>query len=323
VQGRRVELMELDDASLPAKAEAAARSLANDSSILGVVGHHESDCSVATQLIFREAGLAVALAGVPNREKLQLRSPTEFRILPLGNVYMKRAADYAWETLGARTFTFIRDEGNFGLSMLNQFRAGLTPHVGRTVTGEVMIRAGQGNFGELVGRLNKDAPQYIVFGGKPREGALLLAQLREAGNDAWFHIATQDLSQEFIDFAHAAAEGALAAFPGAPPEGFAGGRAFLAAYAARGFEQPASNYGIYAYASAQTLLLALERSFLTRPSVVGAMGNEQFDTALGPIRYQYLGSTYQGAAIYKVREGRWVASHATDQAGKLLPYAVR
>ena len=325
IQGRDVKLVELDDASSISRAIAAAKRLVGDKHVVAALVHYDPETSMATQTILSAAGMGNIVAGVSNRDSSSLmRSATEFRIIPLGTALMAVAASYAWQILNARTFLYIRDDSGFGMSMVNEFRAGLTPFFGRLVTGgDVMIHQGDRDFGPLIATIRAAPPQYIMFGGRPEEAGLFLAQLRAAGVTSWFQSATHYPSQELIDLAKDKAEGAIAVFHGLPPEEFPEGRAFLKAYAAKGFAQPPSIYGIYAYAAAQVLLTAMERSFLTRTSIVGALTNESFDSALGPIRFNFMGSSYGTTAIYQVIKGHWVPIYATDSAGKLKPFVPR
>ena len=325
VQGRKVGLEELDDASLPAKAMAGAKRLVADKRVVAALVHYDPDASFATQTIFGNAGVPNILAGVSNRDGSSLlTSPTEFRLIPLGTAVLAQAASYAWDNLGARTFLYIRDDSDYGMSMVNEFRAGLTPLVGRLVTGgDVMIRRGDKDFSALIAQIRAAPPQYIMFGGRAQEAGLFLSQLRAAGVTSWFQSATRYPSPALIEIAKDKAEGAIAAFDGLPPEDFPEGRAFLKAYEAKGFDQPPSPYGIYAYAAAQVILTAMERSFLTRPSVVGALTHESFDTALGPVRFNYFSSSYQTIAIYQVIKGKWVPIFVTNSAHKLTPFVQR
>lgn len=323
IEGLRVALVELDDASDPERAAAAAQRLAEDSSVVAALAHYDGDCSAATQIILGAAKLPNLVLAVTNREPLSLtRSPTEFRIFPLGEVPMNQAAKYAWETLGARNFVYVRDDTNFGLSMVHQIRRALTPYFGKVVTGEVMIRVGDRDFTSLVEKVKAEKTEYVFYGGRAQEAALLLKQLRAAGVTSQFQLAARELSQEFLDLAKGDAEGTIAVFPGLPVEDLPGGRAFLAAYAAKGYPEPAGPFGLYSYAAAQALLDAMGHSFLTRTSITGALGAERVQTALGPLKFHYMGSTYSTAAVYRVVQGKWTPLFATDAAAKLVPYVV-
>jgi branched-chain amino acid transport system substrate-binding protein len=288
------------------------------------MAHYDPDCATATQLELRDARLANVVPGVANWDKMRLRSPIEFRIIPFGSAQQKQAADHAWEVLGARTFAFVCDDSYLGLSTVNHFKDALRARTGGADPGaEMVIRRGDTDFNDVVSQIRARSPDYVLFAGRPEEAALLLRQLRAAGVKSRFQTGTHHPAQALIDLAKDDAEGVIAAFHGVPAEDFPEGRAFLAAYAARGYPEPPSSYGIYAYAAAQALLGALERSFLTRPSVAGALANERLETVLGPMKFNYFGSNYQNVAIYQVSQGRWKPIYATDKSNKLQPYAAR
>lgn len=324
IQGRKVELVEVDDRSDPATAPAAAAALAADKTVLAAIGHYNPDTDYAMQPALGAGRVPDVVVGVPVRESSTLgRNDAEFSLLPLGGTQMAHAAKYAWETLGARRFSFIRDRSDLGLAMVNEFRASLTPYFKHVVSGDELVRATDRDFAPAIASIRKTDPQFVFFGGDPVAAARFLVQLRDAGVTAPFQCASQFPSQEFIDTAGAGAEGSLAVFAGVPAEAFPAGRAFLDAYAKMQLAEPPSMYGIYAYAGAQALLGAASRSFLTRPSIAGALTNEELETALGPIRFVYGGSTYRTVALYQVKSGRWTPIYQSDSAGKLVPYAPR
>ena len=319
VKRRAVELVELDDASDMEQARAAATRLIADPTVVVAITGYDADAYTAIQNDLRDGKLAGALVAVSNWDKMRLRGPSEFRIVPFGSTQQKHAAEHAWHTLGARSFAYVTDDTYYGASTVNHFRDGLRPMLGEPGA-EMVVRRGEREFQEVVSQLVARPPDYVFFGGRPLEAALLLGRLRAAGVKSRFQAGTHFPSDEFIAEAKGDAEGALATFHGPPATDLPGGKAFLDAYAAHAYAQPPSIYGLYAYASAQTVLQALERSTLTRPSVTGALSNESFETALGPIKYNYFGSNYQAVVLYEVQGGRWTPVLATDKTGKLQPY---
>ncbi len=309
VQGRKVELVELDDASDPTRAVAAATRLADDARVVAALVHYNHDCFSATRLILKKGELPNILAGVSTVEELEGGGLNdEVRLLPYGKPQMKAAAAYAWDVLGARNFLYVREASRLGLAMAGDFRNALgeVRKAPGPITRDILINQGDADFSQVLAQVAKERPDYVLFGGHPREAALLLTQLRAAGFTGWFQSATHAPSQEFIDIAKDKAEGALQVFHGVPVGDTPAGKAYLDAYAKHGFAEPPSIYGIFAYAEAQALLGAMDKSFLTRPSISGALHHEEFQTALGPIRFNYFSSSYQTTAIYKVIQGRWV-----------------
>lgn len=325
VQGRKVQLVEVDEASNPEKAAAGASALRDDKRVVGVIGTYDHDSYVAAQPILGDAKVPFLSAGISNRDRTAVGLggyDAEFALLPFGSAQMAHAAKYAWDVLGARTFVYVRDESHFAGTTVSQMRAALTPFFKKVVTGEE-VAGSEAELPALVAKIKAAPPDYVFFAGRPDLAAHLLVQLRDAGVTSHFQDASHFPSQEFIDVAKEKAEGALAVFHGIPPEDFPEGREFLKAYAAEGFREPPSIYGIYAYAETQALLEAANRSFLTRPSVAGALRNEELPTALGPIRFIiWIGSTYQAAALYQVVKGKWTPIQATDK-GQLKPFTAR
>lgn len=322
LQQRRVDLLDVDDQSDPAAATREGKKLAADATVLAAVGHYDRLADYAIQVPLGAGRVPDVIAGLSNREVAAAIgiNEAEFSLIPLGTGQMAQAASYAWDTLGARRFAFVRDDTDDGHTAVGQFRASLQPYFKRIVTGDTLVHTRDPDFAAGIASVRKDDPQYVFFGGEPETAARFLVQLRAAGITAPFQCGSHFPSPAFIEGAGPAAEGALAVFHGLPPEDSAPGRAFLDAYAARKFVDPPSIYGIYAYAAAQALLQAASRSFLTRPSLAGALAHEQLDTALGPIRFIYGGSTYATVAMYQVQQGRWRPIFATGPDGKLAKY---
>jgi branched-chain amino acid transport system substrate-binding protein len=325
IQGRHVRLLEFDDASDPKKAEARAREIVADKRIVALIGTYDYETYAAIADGVSSAGVAFLPAGPAARDSSSVGvgdRPNESALLPLGNVALAAAAKYAWDTLKARDFVYVRDLSLTGYQSLNAMRRVTSALFKRIQTGEEVLTT-EADVAPLVEKLRRKPPDYVFFAGDAAQGGRLLALLREAGVKSTFQIEAHLPSQEFIDAARGHADGALAVFHGVPDEACPEGREFLKRYAAAGFSTPPSVYGIYAYAEAQSLLSGMDRSFLSRPSVIGAMTNEQFDTILGPIRYNiWFGSTYQTVAIYQVEGGRWKPAFVSGKSG-LQPFAAR
>ena len=324
VQGRRVVLVELDSASQPATAAAAARKVVDDPRVIAALGTYDHECYMAVQPILGKARVPWIPAAIADRDLASVglsQYPSEFALIPFGSTQMAQAAKYAWDVLGARTFMYVHDGSNYALFAINHFRAAISPYLKTTATGEELLHS-EADLPALVAKIKAAPPQYVFFAGKTELAARFLKGLREAGVTSWFQSGIHSPAPEFIDLAKDRAEGALDVFAGIPPEDFPEGRQFLKAYAAQKLRDPPSIYGVYAYAETQILLQAMERSFLTRPSVSGSLKNGQFDTVLGPIRFNWVGSSYQTAAIYQVVKGRWTPIYATDQSG-LKPFTAR
>jgi len=319
VKGRTIELMELDDASQDGRAAEAAKRVVGDARVLGVIASYDQDCSTAAASILSNAAVPNIVAAVATRETGSTPD-FEFRVLPDGTAQMATAVNYAWDILGARAFLFVHDRSAEGIEPIYEFRYVLEDKLHqRLAGGDIEIKQGDTDFGAVIARALAEKPQYILFGGHPREAGLLLKQLRGAGVNAAFQAQTHVPSAEFIEAAQGSAEGAVQIFQALPLDQYPAGKEFLARYQAAGFREPPGPYGIFGYVEVQALLGAMEKSFLSRPSVRGALAREELDTQLGPLRFNFMGSTYQRAIVYQVIQGRWTQIDATDPTGKLVP----
>lgn len=321
IQGRKVKLVELDEGGRADLAAAASRRLVEDQKVLAVIGGCDHDGYESARQILGTPRVPFVTGAVTDRELSSVglgTHPAEFSLLPFGTTEMAKAAEYATAVLGARTFAFVRDDNTAALWDSTQFRVEAWRALKTVFSAEEILHS-DAEIPPLVERLRGAPPQMISYTGSVERTAALLKQLRAAGIKSTFLAGLHEPSGKLVELAGDAAEGALAVLPLAPAGDTAAGREFLERYAARRYPEPASWFGIAGYAEAQIVLAALDRSFLTRPSVAGALKNEQFDTALGPVRFNYVGSSVQTAFIYQVVKGKWTPTFAAGPKA-LTPY---
>jgi branched-chain amino acid transport system substrate-binding protein len=314
IEGRQLELVELDDASDPKRAEAGALQLVADPKVIAAIVNFDDDCSLVSRGVFMDH-LPTVVGAVIDRSPLENGGASEFRFIPDGSTLETPSALYAWNTLGLRRFVWGSDETYFGKEMVKMFRSGLKgPKHGDVLDPAFRVQRGATDFKPAVAWALERNAEYVLYGGEAREAALYVKALRAAGYKGAFEAATHGLSQEFIAQAGPNAEGAFHIFPGLPPESFPEGKAYLEAYAAHHFAEPPTEFGMLAYAEAQALISAIGQSLLTRASVAGALKHEELATSLGKIRADYFASSYHSIAIYQVQHGRWVPIYtATDK----------
>jgi branched-chain amino acid transport system substrate-binding protein len=314
VEGRKLELVEIDDASDPKKAQEAAERMVADPKMIAAVVNFDDECSLLSRVVFKDK-LPTAVGGVINRSPLESGGDWEFRLIPDGWTLEIPSALYAWNTLGLRRFAWGNDETYFGKQVVRMFRAGLRGPAHRSIVDPAFrVARGTTDFKAAVDWALERNAEYVVYGGEPREAALYVKALRAGGYKGAFEAATHGLSQQFIEQAGPDAEGTLHTFAGLPPESFPEGKAYLDAYAAHHFAEPPTEFGILAYAEAQALISAMSQSLLTRASVAGAIKHEELATSLGKLRADYFASSYHQIAVYQVQRGRWVPIYtATDK----------
>jgi branched-chain amino acid transport system substrate-binding protein len=325
--GAQGHALQLDVRDEPRDLEAGfklAKELAADPRVLAVLGPASPDAYNALHGPLRDLGMPVVLAAVRTRQKVDLfgtSTNTEFSLLPMGPNINQPCARYAWETLGARRYLHVREFGLAGDLNLAFFRSALVSLSGGKQVLEELVRQGATDFSELVEKVRAQGVEHVYYSGGPVEGGRLLKQLRAAGVGVAFQLASSAAPQSFLDEAGPAAEGAVTCFPGLPDELTPAGKAFLERYRARGFKEPPGRNALFTYVGAQSVVGGLEKSFLIRPSLAGALKSETVDTVLGKLKYFPGGSSYQTLAVYKVVSGRWTPILVAAADGKLAPFA--
>ncbi len=316
VQGRKVRLVVVDAGSTPQQAGAGGRQLYDDPSIVATIGPTTRGDYEATKEADTITKTPRVIFWAPSLDKIEIINPNESRLMPMGNWNTRPIAAHIWNVLKLRKYLWAYDlRSRTGRDLIFDMRSALTEADGTTEsTGSLVIAGndfdispGSTDFTKLVEQAKRDGTELVYFGtDEPRQAGLAVAALRTAGFAGTFVYGSERPSQEFIDAAQGKAEGALMSLFGPPAEDVPYGREFLKAYQARGFREPPDFYSLPAYIATQALLSAMEKSFLTRASIGGALRNEhKLDTAAGPIGFNFFGSNYGLSLIYQVKQGKW------------------
>ena len=107
---------------------------------------------------------------------------------------------------------------------------------------------------------------------------------------------------------------------GAPAETLPSAKAFVDAYAAAGYAEGYSAYGMYAYDAANAIIEELKTSLASasdvasaRQATVEAVGKVDFEGASGRVAFdEYGDSVSRVLTVYKVTEGKWAADKTED-----------
>jgi len=316
LESKKVSL-EIFDAPTPEKSVEGAREMVK-SKVRAVEYGYDNETWMAPRPVLLEGGVIGLVPGFVGAETLTASSmPRELRLLPQASLEYSASAQYAWQIAGARKPLLVRESTQFGTIGLNHFRGGYSLVLKKKAgTPYETINRGDQSFPSVLDRYRNEHNDYVFFSGRPIEAALLIKELRAAGYAGPFELAGQGPTQRLLDLAKEQAEGAITVFPGVPTQDTDAGKAFLAAYAAHGFREPPGLYGMFAYATTQALLQAMGKSFLTIPSIWGALNHEEFDTAVGKTRFfNWSTSTYQAAVVYKVVNGQWKPIFTAEPIG--------
>ncbi|MFL5495028.1 MAG: branched-chain amino acid ABC transporter substrate-binding protein [Gemmatimonadales bacterium] len=282
IQGMRVEALAADDRSDVEHGEGIARYLGTDAAVLGVVGHYNSDVTLAASEIYHADGLAMITPIASNPALTERGLANVFRYTNRDDHTGHAIADYLHGALGKRRAVVFQSASLYGRSMADEFGRSFTT-LGGQVLARLPIKEGEREFGRLVAGLPADLD--LLFYGGSFEGADLLRAIRDAGLAQCF--ATGDGCWDVANFlepageAATAGEGVLVLAASAAVGRVPGSEEVADQYIRR--HGPIVNYALNSYDAARVLLLAIDRAATAKRAVPG---RAEVVAAMRTVRFQ-------------------------------------
>ncbi|GAB4287689.1 MAG: branched-chain amino acid ABC transporter substrate-binding protein [Coriobacteriia bacterium] len=293
-----------DDQSDPKQAVSVAKLLIGDPSVVAVVGHFNSGCTLPAAPEYAAAGLAhVTVSSNPAITAQDFS--TVNRIVAKDDAQGGYAADLVLDELGIDTVVVVDDSTQYGQGLaaefVKRFEAG-----GGTVLAAEKIQAKDVDFSAMVTKFKGLAPEAIYYGGAHTEGALLSKQAKEAGLKVPVIGGDMLFSADYMNVAGAAnAEGDICTSLGLPLEQQPRGVEFAAAYEERYGAAPEA-YDSYAYDSAWIIINAVLDAGADRDAVAQAIRALTFDGVTGEVSFDEAGDNRnQVISSYRVENGAW------------------
>jgi branched-chain amino acid transport system substrate-binding protein len=298
-----IQLLALDDRARPDVARELARSLVEDHTVVGVVGHKNSGPSYAAAPLYAAAGLAQITPSSTNSDLARQGWSTFFRVCADNDRQAVAAASYALQGLGARRVTVVHDGTAYGWPLAERFVTSIEERGGQVVLVE-SVELGQKRFAETARRLGDAHADLIYFGLTEIESSLLINELRAAGIMIDCLGADGGRQSPFPRLAGVAGEGCYETYAGVDAASQPRGRAFLDAFEAR--FGPCPIFGPEVFDAASLLLAALRQAVEpTRQAVLEQLSQiTPLEGVTGPVSFEPNGNRRDAAvSIWRVRHG--------------------
>lgn len=305
--GAAVTMEIFDDEGNAATGAAIARALCDDSRILGVVGHYNSDVTLAASPVYAAGGLPMVTPIASSPEVTERGLATIFRFTNRDDRTGAAIAGHLYRSKGKRRAVIFQTPTTYGHSMAHEFGRAFAA-LGGEVVSRHTVQQGQREFHALIREL--PANFDTVFYGGSFEGVFILRALREAGRNQLF--ASGDGCWDrwnFLEIEGGAAirgEGVLILCATPEPGKVAGSIEFSCRYEkAYG---PIGNYAVNCYDSARVMLAAIERAsercgrLPSRAEVVAAMRAAPFQGIAyrGPVEWDDKGDNIAAVTALNV-----------------------
>lgn len=275
--GCEVRLEQIDTQGLPERAPAAARRIAADEEVIGLVGPGFSGETLAAGPFLDEAGLAFVTPSATN-PSLSAKGWAGFRRVPASDAALGAAtARYIADRPDRGTVAVIDDGSTYGAGLADIVESGL----GRTVAASLTIAPGAASIDEAVGAIAASGAGTVFFAGYEADSADLAVALRQSGSTARLVLSEGAFNPRFTGRAGRAGDGAVIVTSTAPestvPE-------FAAAYRARFAAGPPA-FAAEAYDAANALLAAVAAGARNRADVDAFLRTADLDGITRPLRW--------------------------------------
>jgi len=254
VNGKKIVLVQGDDACEPKQAVAVANRLVDQDKVMAVVGHFCSSSTMPASEVYDDAGVLSITPGSTNPQITERGMKTLFRMCGRDDQQGAIAANFMLDKLKAKKVAVIHDKDTYGQGLADATKAALEKRGVKEVMYEGLSR-GEKDFNALVTKIAQANPDVVYFGGCHPEAGPLVRQMREQGVKANFFSGDCIVTQELVTAAGGPqyTSGIYMTF-GNDPRQIADGKAVIDKFRKGGFEP--EGYTLYAYASIQALAAA-------------------------------------------------------------------
>jgi branched-chain amino acid transport system substrate-binding protein len=309
VLGEQIRLISVDDACDPEQAVAAARKLISDG-VIFVVGHMCSGGAIPTAPLYEAAGVIMISPSATNPRLTEEGRANVFRVVGRDDQQGILGGNYLADRWGEKKIAILHDGQAYGRGLAEEIKKTLNARGVREALFQ-QIRPGLVDYFDVVEKIQASNADVLYYAGYPQEGALLIRQLRDRGDDLQLVAADGLATEDFWLIAGTAGEGTLfTSFR--DPSSDPGAAAILERARERGI---VPNYRVlYSYGAVQAWAAAVERAGTLDPAAVSdSLHSHEFDTVLGRIRFDEKGDVLPAGFEWFVwTAGEFVPKDLTD-----------
>jgi len=312
-QGYKVEMVSFDDRSDPREAVSVANRIVSDPSVVGVVGHFNSGCSIPASVVYARAHLPMISPAASNPKLTQQQLDPSwqyprsiFRVNTTDDVQGPYAADYALKTLKTKRVAIIHDKTAYGQGVAEEFRKRFEA-AGGTVISFDGVNVADKDFNALLTRIHDTGPQILYWGGDYAGGGLVVRQARGVGINTPVILSEANLDPEYLRVAGPAAEGTYVTFLGAPASILPSAAEFVKRYQARYPNDELKAYDHWGYEAMSIFLDLIHDVGPDKEKILAALPHIKHEGVLGVTQFDEKGDTLNKTiTIFQVKDGKFV-----------------
>jgi branched-chain amino acid transport system substrate-binding protein len=300
VLGKKLDLIEQDDACDPKQAVAAANSVVGKK-VVFVAGHYCSSSSIPASAVYNEAGVLQMTPASTNPaltdDAAKKGWNNVFRSCGRDDVQGGVAGKYLADHYKGRNVAIVHDKTAYGKGIADETMKAMNK-AGLKETMYEAITQGDKDFTALISKMKQAKIDVIYFGGYQTEGGLIVRQARDQGLKTQFIGADALVTEEFWKITGPAGEGTLMTFP-PDPRNVPAAKAVVDKFKAQGYDP--EGYTLYTYAAIQAFAAAADKAkSLKVDDLSKALKSMTVDTVIGPLSWDKKGDVTNPKYVFYI-----------------------
>ncbi len=301
-----VELVKADNKSDKVEAANAATKLIEQDQVSVILGSYSSTPSLGAYDVVRNGNVAAVGISCTNPAVTE-GNDNYFRVCFIDPYQGKVMANYAYNTLGAKTAAVTTEQGNdYSVGLAQYFKAEFEK-LGGTVY-EAAYQTGDQDFNAQITSLKANDPDIFFVPGNFTEAAMFIKQAKQNGVDVPLLGGDTYEVQEFLDVAGAESEGVLfSAFFDPDAELTPLTKEFVQKYREANDGKDPAGVTALGYDAYNLVCDAIEAAGTTDPVAIrDAIAASDFTGVTGPVKFDENGDPTKAAVIKKIEGGKFV-----------------
>ena len=295
----KLDLVAEDDKADPKEGTLAAQKIV-DSGAVAVVGHLNSGTTIPASKIYADASVAQISPSATNPKYTEQGFKTAYRVVANDNQQGAVLANYAAETLKAKTIAIIDDRTAYGQGLADVVEK-VAKEKGIKVVAREFTNDKATDFNAILTKVRGAKPDVVMYGGMDATAGPMAKQMKQLGLKSTLLAGDGVCSPEFIKLAGDAAGILHCSMAGEAVEKMAKGAEFVDKYKKR-FNADVQIYSPYSYDAVYAIADAIKRAGKAdRAAITAAMPATNYQGVTGQIAFDEKGDIKGGAiSMFKI-----------------------
>ncbi len=299
----KLELVAEDDKADPKEGTLAAQKIV-DSGAVAVIGHLNSGTTIPASKIYSDANMGQISPSATNPKYTEQGFKTAFRVVANDNQQGAVLANYAADTLKAKTIAIVDDRTAYGQGLADVVER-VAKQKGMKVVAREFTNDKATDFNAILTKVRATKPDVVMYGGMDATAGPMAKQMTQLGIKSTFLAGDGVCSPEFIKLAGDASGNLHCSQAGEAVEKLARGAEFTEKYKKR-FNADVQVYSPYSYDAVYVIADAIKRAGKAdRASITAAIPATNYNGVTGTVAFDDKGDVKGGAiSMFKVVNGK-------------------